>query len=303
MIVISCQEIVRSLKTTYLEFLEIFLQGKGFVNIEDSYNGMWEMFMIIFVKSNLQNEVSGVKKMQIAKGKMYTGAKGGVAYGLTFRGRHFNFFGVHLQHGPHKTLARHKMMSALVKEFKLFQIQSSVFKPLESDTYADYSFIMGDLNYRVNSTFMYMSRHIEETRNFNIEQLTIAKMNGFYPGYHEEPINWLPTYKLSETANTYVDKKDQCPSFTDRILFKNNTSQEVELHYDCLTQCFGSDHRPVTLDLVFKNFKTKTLVNFKNCDQIGVLAVDFIELVGVNWTDLKEMVGMKTKAPHMRLRL
>jgi hypothetical protein len=55
--------------------------------------------MIIFVKSHLQNEVSGVKKMQIAKGKFNTGAKGGVAYGLTFRGRCFNFYGVHLQHG------------------------------------------------------------------------------------------------------------------------------------------------------------------------------------------------------------
>jgi hypothetical protein len=74
-----------------------------------------------------------------------------------------------------------------------------------------------------------MSRHIEESRNFNIEQLTIAKMNGYYPGYQEDPITWLPTYKLAHTTNTYVDKKDQCPSFTDRILFRSNTSQAVDL--------------------------------------------------------------------------
>jgi len=53
MIVVTCQEIVRSLKTTYVEFLEVFLEEKGFVNIEDSYNEMWEMFMVIFVKSHL----------------------------------------------------------------------------------------------------------------------------------------------------------------------------------------------------------------------------------------------------------
>jgi hypothetical protein len=37
-------------------------------------------------------------------------------------------------------------------------------------------------------------------------------------------MNWMPTYKLSVTENTYVDKKDQAPSYTDRILFRNNTS-------------------------------------------------------------------------------
>jgi len=96
-----------------------------------------------------------------------------------------------------------------------------------------------------------MSKHIEETRNLNIDQLTIAKANGFYPGYHEEPILWLPTYKLGSNENIYLDKKDQCPSYTDRILLRNNTNQKVQLKYDCLVNCYGSDHRPVTLDLVF----------------------------------------------------
>ncbi len=66
-------------------------------------------------------------------------------------------------------------------------------------------------------------------------------------------MNWMPTYKLSVTENTYVDKKDQAPSYTDRILFRNNTSQQVDLNYSCLSDVFGSDHRPVVMDVKIKN--------------------------------------------------
>ena len=57
----------------------------------------------------------------------------------------------------------------------------------------------------------------------------------------------------------------------------------------------------MTLDLLFKDFKIKSLVNVYHSDQMGVLAVDRIELVGVNWADLKEMV--KVTANVLKLRL
>ena len=65
-IVITCQEVLRENKKIHLVELETFLLSKGFVNIEDSFNGMWELIMIVFVKSQLHNAVSSVKKMQIA---------------------------------------------------------------------------------------------------------------------------------------------------------------------------------------------------------------------------------------------
>ena len=144
------------------------------------------------------------------------------------------------------------MMSELVRELKLQNAYEKLFKGLESDTYADYSFIFGDLNYRINSTYMYLSRHLEECKDMNTEQLTIAMHNGYYPGYVEPTMDWMPTYKLSFTDNSYVDKKDQAPSYTDRILFRNNTTQKVDLKYSCLYNVIGSDHRPVVMDLVFK---------------------------------------------------
>jgi hypothetical protein len=59
----------------------------------------------------------------------------------------------------------------------------------------------------------------------------------------------------------------------------------------------------VTLDLLFKDFKTKSLVNVYRSDLIGVLAVKSIELMSVNWADLKEMVKMTTNVLNLKLRL
>lgn len=95
-IVITCQEVLRENKKIHLVELETFLLSKGFVNIEDSFNGMWELIMIVFVKSQLHNAVSSVKKMQIAKDKYKSGTKGGIAYGFVFAGKVFNFYAVHL---------------------------------------------------------------------------------------------------------------------------------------------------------------------------------------------------------------
>lgn len=73
-----------------------------------------------------------------------------------------------------------------------------------------------------------------------------------FPGYHEEPINFMPTYKCDSLSNgIYINKKDQCPSFTDRVLFKSNDRQVgVQYNkYHCRSDIYGSDHRPVYLDL------------------------------------------------------
>ncbi len=73
-----------------------------------------------------------------------------------------------------------------------------------------------------------------------------------YPGYHEEPITFMPTYKCDFAQNNvYLNKKNQCPSYTDRILIKQNDPQsEIKYNrYDANTEVLGSDHRPVYLDL------------------------------------------------------
>ncbi len=71
-----------------------------------------------------------------------------------------------------------------------------------------------------------------------------------YPDYHEYDINFKPTYKRNKFEPGYFNKKNQAPSYTDRILFKNNTSNQVLLNsYNSLDHVYGSDHRPVQLDI------------------------------------------------------
>ena len=71
-----------------------------------------------------------------------------------------------------------------------------------------------------------------------------------YPDYHEYEIRFRPTYKRNKFEPGYFNKKNQAPSYTDRILFKNNTCNPVQLHsYNSLDNIYGSDHRPVQLDI------------------------------------------------------
>lgn len=61
----------------------------------------------------------------------------------------------------------------------------------------------------------------------------------------------MPTYKRNKADSGYFNKKNQAPSYTDRIMFKNNTStQKIQvLAYNSEENIFGSDHRPVILDV------------------------------------------------------
>ena len=41
----------------------------------------------------------------------------------------------------------------------------------------------------------------------------------------------MPTYKRADFDNSaFVNKKDQCPSYTDRVLFRNNTKCAAQAH-------------------------------------------------------------------------
>ena len=77
---------------------------------------------------------------------------------------------------------------------------------------------------------------------------------GQFPNYSEPKITFLPTYKLEKKELKYKEKNDQAPSFTDRILFKNNSSFEtVDDLYEGRHDVFGSDHRPVQRAITIKN--------------------------------------------------
>jgi hypothetical protein len=103
-----------------------------------------------------------------------------------------------------------------------------------------------------------------------MDQLTISKRGGYhdniyslpkYPGYIEPKIEFQPTYKRNCDDNQYKNKKNQAPSYCDRILFRNNTSYNYNIKkYECGDNVFGSDHRPISMSIHLKT-------SFGNSDQ------------------------------------
>jgi hypothetical protein len=114
---------------------------------------------------------------------------------------------------------------------------------------------MGDTNYRFLPTYTEFIDDIDDAvKHIPMnDELTRAREDWLaFPEWHEEPITFMPTYKRDDKSNAvYINKKDQCPSYTDRILVKNNDRRcEITYNqYDCREEIFGSDHRPVWLDL------------------------------------------------------
>ena len=125
---------------------------------------------------------------------------------------------------------------------------------LESDAVGDFNFYLGDMNYRLMTNFKDLNN--TNVREYAVQmisshdQLKLAQSLGYFPCYEEQPIDFLPTYKMSNKEELYVNKKDQAPSYCDRILFKNNLPVNwTSDFYRSLPHIHGSDHRPVQLGI------------------------------------------------------
>ena len=256
---------------------ENYLHKNGFINIDESYVQIWEMYITIFVKKSLRPEINQIKRDYIKQGKLGMfdcGNKGGVAYSFYLRNRVFNFFGLHLKHGQENADVRDVKMAELLRDIKL---QPKIYKELESDSVADYCYVMGDMNYRLNSTYTKLNKDLEQTRNVELDQLHQSFKKGNYPCYQEPHKNFLHTYKLDKKKpHTYVNKKDQAHSYCDRVLCRPNTCDTLAVKsYEAFHEVLGSDHRPVCLhqNLTLKNLK---FLDLSKEGSIGILQVKMI---------------------------
>ena len=170
---------------------------------------------------------------------------------FTLYERTFSFINCHLTHGAKAEQLRLDMMAEILKKVHP-KITRSTHRT-ETDALCDFNFIIGDINSRFNRTY---TQHIAEIHKspdmaVDYDQMIDQMRKGHYPNYQENPITFMPTYKRHDTDNSiYVNKKDQCPSYTDRIIYKNNTNCKIDIHtYTSIDDQFGSDHRPVVLDL------------------------------------------------------
>ena len=234
--------------------------SNGFISIQQDPVMMWEMFLYCFVKIELFQHVTNVRDTKIAKGAMsgMIGNKGCVAQNFTLQDRHFNIIATHLRHGQNAVAERNQMARDLINELRLQHLQSSLIG-LECDQSSDICIFMGDMNYRMNTRF-------QDFNNTNVfdeavdmipthDQLVQSMSQGNYPEYQEAPITFFPSYKLMKSQLVYIDKKDQAPTYCDRVIYKNNTCLDIQVdEYSCHHEVYGSDHRPVSLAFTIKNF-------------------------------------------------
>lgn len=173
------------------------------------------------------------------------GWKGGVMIQFTLYDTTFSFVNCHLESGQTKVHQRLAMAHEILRDIGLFAERDQI----EPDALSDINFFMGDLNFRFNSTY---TEHIGKVADSpmmfkQLDQLYLARSEFHaFPGYAEGEVTFMPTYKREKRGLTYVNKKDQCPSYTDRIMVKNNSNCPMAIReYKALENCHGSDHRPV----------------------------------------------------------
>lgn len=113
----------------------------------------------------------------------------------------------------------------------------------------DCVFWCGDLNFRLEQSREVVMREVEGgTSVLDFDQLNYLKNEGFiFRGYSEDEIHFPPTYKYDPGTNKFdTSQKKRVPSYTDRILYKHQTTTNVNpLHYDSVQDVTTSDHKPV----------------------------------------------------------
>lgn len=136
-----------SIKSTIILNYANYLGKYGFLLFGNP--SMWEMHLLGFISAKHTPYIKNIVFNYKEKGAMagLIGNKGGLQLCFRLYDYLFNFISVHLVHGAKKLDKRNEMMSDLIKILKIYR------EEIDSDVLSDFSFILGDLNYRMNSTF------------------------------------------------------------------------------------------------------------------------------------------------------
>ena len=173
------------------------------------------------------------------------GNKGYVTFTLEYNFKYLISFAVgHLEAGKSSNQERIETLRQIL-ERKINNKQShNKFKN------SDYWLILGDLNFRIETSFDSSFRMIQ-----NKEYRDLIRYDQFYVYCKREKdlalakegeINFSPTYKYVPGSNNYINDSDniRISSYTDRILFCNKIGI-TNISYNSIPTVIYSDHRPV----------------------------------------------------------
>ena len=225
-----------------------------------SMKSMWAIHLIVYVKVELILDITEVQTSNVATGLLgKLGNKGAVGCGFVYRAvNRFAFVSSHLAARVTRIPERESNFVDIVSGLKLGGDETVDF--LHN---FDHVFWLGDLNYRVDlgkhgsekeyDTCVALSKQKRFGRLLPYDQLAVL-MNGNYSvftGFQEGLITFAPTYRMERgPGNTwnYNNKKNQNPSWTDRVLWRScqGKGSRVQMNeYGACHELIQSDHRPV----------------------------------------------------------
>jgi hypothetical protein len=179
---------------------------------------LWQIRIAIFVRVSVRHLVSDVSTSTVATG--FAGIvknKGASAVAAVINGTKCLFICSHLAARPERVHQRKTMTAEILKGLKL-TLPSGV--ELFPEVAFGHIFWFGDLNYRVDLPFDQCINHIEKTTPpllaplYETDQLHNARSVGdTLASFHEQAINFSPTYRLEPGTASYGNKRGQSPSW------------------------------------------------------------------------------------------
>ncbi|KAL1129473.1 hypothetical protein AAG570_013999, partial [Ranatra chinensis] len=164
------------------------------------------------------------------------GNKGAVAISMDLYGKKMRFVNSHL----------HAHDGQLAKRIEDYHI---IVRELRDTTQPEFSFWLGDLNFRLNEPFLEANTILRRVLREDFESLlakdelkAVMRDGSAFATYSEQDIHFRPTYKMIHGMNDYNTKRK--PAWTDRILYVANPKLSPN-KYTSLINYWTSDHRPV----------------------------------------------------------
>lgn len=237
---------------------------------------MQAIHIVVFVRASIARNLTNVRVARVPTGLLgVVGNKGGVAVSFELHRRSFLFVSAHFAAHQEQVLKRNADAAQIEEKLSLLLQAAPTDELLDDDDYEsrqlpadvkaawrnrgerqvsdayDYTFFMGDLNYRIDLNRGEVLHHIADDNLMELQaldQLHQQRLSGnVLRGFSEGRIAFPPTYKFDKNSDVYdTSKKARTPSWTDRVLFKSKYPLTLKLNrYESLRDIRTSDHRPV----------------------------------------------------------
>lgn len=242
--VIALQECSKK-KEQWCSAIKFYLEfgGTPFVVVKEAR--LWDMVLLILAKDSLARLINHVEADTVACGVGdVLGNKGGIGISLCINDTSICFLNSHLAARAERVPQRQANFMRIVRSMQLGLKNSDILNQFDHVIWA------GDLNYRVDADFYETIDNLKKGKwadIYTFDQL-IAEMQNLHVflGFKEGPLEFAPTYRWDRNTNEISNKREQTPSWTDRVLWKSlNKSELVFKSYSSVPDAVGSDHRPV----------------------------------------------------------